>query len=209
MKKRILIIVYALLLCVTSSFAWLSNFEANQAKHVTVDFQNGNATVVDPGYDAYITTEQNGEDVRVGDKFVFDHKKMVPNSVTPFKIKIKNKSETESKKAKLSLAIKISPEEASKVNILDVLYVDIVVGQGFDGANTYHVFKKLSEATLIGSKNSGEYILDIYGNGEEIVIPPTSEENEYVSLNCYIYYDKNATAEYQDKTIQTLSFRLE
>ena len=49
MKKRILIIIYALLLCVTASFAWLSNFEIKPVNNVLIDFrgkpEGGLATV--------------------------------------------------------------------------------------------------------------------------------------------------------------------
>ena len=31
-----------------------------------------------------------------------------------------------------------------------------------------HVFKKLSEATVIGDSNSGRFSLDLYGEGEEL-----------------------------------------
>ena len=133
---------------------------------------------------------------------------MVPDSITPFNIKINNKSATESRKAKLSVAIRIDPVEMGSVNVLDVLYLEVVAGSGFAGTNNYHVFTKLSDAQIIGDEDSGEYLLMIYGNGSEIIIPPT-EAGQYVTLACSFYYDQNATAEYQNKSVEAIQFRLE
>ena len=141
--------------------------------------------------------------------FVFDKKQMVPDSITPFKIKIKNNSTTDDRKAKLGIAIRIDPTQISEANILDVMYIDVVAGNGFSRANNYHVFLKLNAAEPVGAEGSGEYFLWIYGDGEEITIPPTTAENEYVTLDCSFYYDQNATAEYQNKSIQAMAFRLE
>lgn len=210
MKKRILIIFYALLLCVTASFAWLSNFHANVVKTIDIDFQDGALTVVDLDFDAYIETRNSdGDFERIPEGiFKFDSKQMIPDSITPFKIKIKNYSTSESNKAKLGLAIRIDPVKQGDVNILDMFYIDVVAGNGF-GENKLHVFLKLSEAEPIGNENSGEYFLWIYGDGKEITVPPTKAETEYVTLDCSFYYDQNATAEYQNKAIHAMAFRLE
>lgn len=211
MKKRILIIFYALLLCVTASFAWLSNFQANIVEDIRVDFHEGSLTVVNLDFDAHIETKNaSGVFEKIPDgPFVFDKKQMVPDSITPFKIKIKNNSTTDDRKAKLGIAIRIDPTQISEANILDVMYIDVVAGNGFSRANNYHVFLKLNAAEPVGAEGSGEYFLWIYGDGEEITIPPTTAENEYVTLDCSFYYDQNATAEYQNKSIQAMAFRLE
>ena len=209
-KKRILIIVYALLLCVTASFAWLSNFQANYVSDIAVDFKDGALKVVDLDFDAYIEVpNESGEFERIEGAFTFDKKQMIPDAVTPFKIKIKNNSATAERKAKLGLAIRIDPEQAKTVNILDVMYIDIVAGQGFGRANNYHVFTRLGDADVVGTEGSGEYSIYLYGDGSEIIIPPTTAENEYVTLDCSFYFDQNATAEYQNKVIEAISFRLE
>ena len=210
-KKRILIIFYALLLCVTASFAWLSNFQANIVEDIKVDFRNGALTVVNLDFDAHIETRNADgvfEQIPEG-TFTFDKRQMVPDSITPFKIKIKNNSTTEERKAKLGVAIRLDESQMDDVNILDVLYLDVVAGGGFKDGNNHHVFVKLNAAEPIGAEGSGEYFLWIYGDGEEIVIPPTTPKSEYVTLDCSFYYDQNATAEYQNKTVQALAFRIE
>ena len=209
MKKRILIIVCALLLCVTGTFAWLSNFQANYVTELKVDYQDGALKVVNLNFDAYIEARNdNGAFVRVpdGEAYSFDSRKMVPDSITPFKIKIKNQSTTEFRKAKIGIAINIDPSHAS---LLDMIYIEVVAGLGFSGTTNYHMFLKLKDAQVIGSEDSGEYFLWIYGEGSEIMIPPTTAAYEYVTLDCSFYYDQNATAEYQNKSIRAMQFRVE
>jgi hypothetical protein len=212
MKKRILIVIYALLLCVTASFAWLSNFQANHVNEINVDFSNGALNIVNLDFNAYIETRtESGSFERIpdGEMFSFDHKRMVPDSITPFRIKIKNNSTTESRKAKLAVAIRLKQSEVGNVNLLDMLYLDVVAGDGFSETNNYHVFVKLNTADLISTEEEGEYLLYVYGDGDEIIIPPTSSAKEYVTLDCSLYFDQNATAEYQNEVITAMTFRLE
>ena len=207
MKKRIMIVVYALLLCVTASFAWLSNFQANEVSNVSVDFSDGALTVIDPGFDAYIEVKNaNGAFEPVVQDFVFDKKQMVPDTITPFNVKIKNKSTESARKAKLGVAIRVNPAQLDEVNLLDVIYIDAVMGDGFGDVKKQHVYIKLSEAQRVGADDSGEYFLWIYGDGNEIEIPATGK---YVTITCSFYYDQNATAAHQNKTIEAMAFRLE
>ena len=212
MKKRILIVIYALLLCVTASFAWLSNFQANYVNEIRVDFSNGALSVINLDFNAYIETRtESGSFERIpdGEIFSFDHKSFVPDSITPFRIKIKNKSTTEFRKAKIGVAIRLKQSEVGNVNLLDMLYLDVVAGDGFDETNNYHVFVKLNTADLVSTEEEGEYLLYIYGDGDEIMIPPTTPTKEYVTLDCSLYFDQNATAEYQNEVITAMTFRLE
>lgn len=212
MKKRILIIFYALLLCVTASFAWLSNFEANYVNNIRVKYDNGALKVVGNNFDAHIEIRnEKGDFVEIpdGEAFKFDSRKMVPDSITPFKIKIKNNSDAEAMKAKIGVAISVDPEKIKDVNVLDVIYLDVVAGDGFNKVNNYHTFVKLSDAYQVGGADTGDYFLWIYGEGSEIIIPATTAKTEYVTLDCSFYFDQNATAEYQNQSINTLAFRLE
>ena len=217
MKKRILIVIYALLLCVTASFAWLSNFNKTEVKDLHVDFRHGALTVTDPGFQAFIETRNSdGNFEKIPDgpdgeqlPFTFDHKDMVPDTITPFKIKIKNNSSKEERKAKLGVAMRIDPEAAKIANILEVMYIDVIAGNGFSDTDNYHVYIRLDEASVVGSGENGEYFLWIYGDGSEIIIPPSTADKEYVTLDCSFYYDQNATAKYQAQSIFALSFRLE
>lgn len=235
MKKRILIIVYVLLLCGTVTFAWLSNAQENINETIDVDFRDGKAVITGFAFDAYLERklddgEVNANDVdndgyvsveadrEDGEPFAFDSNKTLPGERIPFRIRAKNLGDAE-KKTKLFLDMQIDgyDPDAEDVNVLDVLYVEIVLGDGFAESGTKHAFKKLSDAVYRGN---GIFSLEIYGEGEEIAVPTVEtvntrlgklgkETNGYVALNCSFYYDQSATAAYQGKGISALSFRLE
>lgn len=247
MKKRILIIAYVLLLFVTVSFAWLSNAQERINETLDIDFisEGKNAIITDFDFGAYLERRlEDGEAVEDVDDdgyvpaeedetLFFNEKTTVPGTRIPFRIRILNKGNAV-KKTKLVLDIYIagcdpnSDDEAErkKAEVLDVIYVEIVLGDGFnknlDGASgesveTRHVFKKLSEATYNGN---GVFSIELYGNGEELSIPTAAvvnenlralgkEQNGHVALNCSFYYDQLAGAKYQGMSIDALSFRLE
>lgn len=216
MKKRILIIIYALLLCVTASFAWLSNFEIKPVNNVLIDFrgkpEGGLATVASFDFDTVLEiADENGDYVSLAKDvpYTFDKKNMIPDSMTSFRIKLKNNSDTESRTTKLILGISIDPEEAKNVNILDVLYLDVVASSGFMNLENYHIYVRLNEAKEIGAAGSGEYTLTLYGEGNELVIPASNGEDRYATIDCKLYFDQEATAEYQNKTIEAMVFRFE
>ena len=220
MKKRILIILYVLLLCGTVTFAWLSNAQNSINKTVDVDYSQGKAVITDFAFDAYLE-EKVGDNYVAVEKdsaFAFDSNDTVPGARLPFRIRVKNLGTVE-KKTKLVLDMQIDgyDPDAEDVNVLDVLYVEIVLGDGFAESGTKHAFKKLSDAVYRGN---GIFSLEIYGEGEEISVPTVEtvntrlgklgkETNGYVALNCSFYYDQSATAAYQGKGISALSFRLE
>ena len=253
MKKRILIIVYVLLLCGTATFAWLSNAQNSINETIDVDFSGGKAVVTDFSFNAYLERKIADGEVNASDKdndgyvavdegaFSFDTQSTLPGTRLPFRIRIQNLGDAK-KSTKLVLDMYIegydpdSNDEMirSKADLLDVIYIEIVLGDGFSTndaldpdedqiedadkkVETRHVFKKLSEAIY---KGDGLFSLEIYSEEDKIVIPTVDEVNEslaknektqngYVALNCSFYYDQNAGAEYQGKGIDALSFRLE
>ena len=103
-----------------------------------------------------------------------------------------------------SLVFTIASED---VDLLDYLYIDTIAGTGFSTSNSYHKFIKLSDAEQVSSKDGvNEYIVRIYSYSDEITIP---KSNNFVELDCSFYFDQEATAEFQAKTIKTMAFRLE
>ena len=220
MKKRILIILYVLLLCGTVTFAWLSNAQNSINKTVDVDYSQGKAVITDFAFDAYLE-EKVGDNYVAVEKdsaFAFDSNDTVPGARLPFRIRVKNLGTVE-KKTKLVLDMQIDGYDpsADNANILDVLYVEVVLGDGFSESGTRHAFKKLSEATY---KGNGLFSLEIYSEGEEIAVPIPSvvnarlkdlgkPQNGYATFNCSFYYDQVAGAIYQGMGINALSFRLE
>lgn len=221
MKKRILIIMYVLLLCVTVSFAWLSNIQETSTESVSVDFNN--AMITDLEFNAnleidpsYCDAEHSGEGIRLSEKV------MIPNARIPFKINI-DRAENE-KKAKLFLDLAIDCSEDETVEgipmILDKIYVDIVFTERsiqYPNGRTRHVLKKLSE---FSEKDGfyGDFSVELFGVGEEIIVGSIADENNdkqindtesVLTLSCSLFYDNSATAEYQEMGIDAMLFRLE
>ena len=197
MKKRIILSIGALLLLlsVVTSVAWLSNFDKKKVKSVRVNYQNGMMTIADKNFDAWaLVPDGSGSYRELGDEedFTFNSRSLVPDSVTPFKIEIENKTESE-KTANLSLIF-----TTDDTTLLEHFYIDVVIG------NKYHVYRCLGEAKEIGSGGSGNYALDIYGEGAEINISALS----VITLDCYFYYDKFTDASNQANNID-IEFRLE
>ena len=197
MKKRIILSIGALLLllAVVMSVAWLSNFDKKKVKSVRVNYQNGMMTIADKNFDAWaLVPDGSGSYRELGaeEDFTFNSRSLVPDSVTPFKIEIENKTESE-KTANLSLIF-----TTDDTTLLEHFYIDVVIG------NKYHVYRCLGEAKEIGSGGSGNYALDIYGEGAEINISALS----VITLDCYFYYDKFADASNQANNID-IEFRLE
>ena len=139
MKKRIILSIGALLLLlsVVTSVAWLSNFDKKKVKSVRVNYQNGMMTIADKNFDAWaLVPDGSGSYRKLEDeeKFKFNSRSLVPDSVTPFKIEIENKTESE-KTANLSLIF-----TTDDTTLLEHFYIDVVIG------NKYHVYRCLGEA---------------------------------------------------------------
>ena len=222
MKKRILIVVYVLLLCVTASFAWLSNIQETNVKSVNVDFENAMITdfsldaelKIDPSYVETSDEEKNDES---GIKL--SGNSTLPGSRIPFEIVI-TRDEKAEKKSKLFLDLELDEADAEilKFIYVEVVYTEVTVIKGEGNKEEYstksrHVFKRLLDSEQGGYY--GDYSVEIFGEGNEIIIPPQRVEKEnsppemYVTLNCSFYYSDEATATCQDMGIDAMVFRME
>lgn len=234
MKKRILIAVYALLLCVTACFAWLSAREAKYVTELNVDFDNGALTVAHPDVQALIGTVDADGEFQPTDKL--DFSRMVPGKGQRFQIKLKNNSDEKMQKIKLGVAIKAdvrdedvdatesASETEKKLTLLDMIYVSVIKEASYGGGDAdldfknddNSVSKKLSDASVMGRPEDNSYFLWICDEGTEIIVPPntaTPDPNdpykEYITINCSVEFAPDATAEYQNKAIEALAFRVE
>lgn len=218
MKKRILIIVYALLLCVTASFAWISNFDQSRVESVMFNYNNGALTVwnnnfegklmvpVVEGTNADGTPKEIWKDVDKNKIYTFDSTKFVPDSVTPFRLGIKNIS-GEDQQARLSLVFKMDTED---VELLNYIYINIIgVESGnFAKEDSYHRFVKLSEAEQISNNGEeAEFVLRLYSYSNPVAVPKVN--NRFFEFDCFFYFDPEAPTEMQHKSISAMAFRLE
>lgn len=199
MKKRILIVVYALLLCVTVCVAWLSNSRINYVKEILVDFPDGALTIGNPDVAGVIgRIDESGQFQRV-DTLTFDPKSMVPGSGQNFQIRLKNMAESRTQKIKLGVAIKVWTPEVNTVadgdagvtesvneaDVLDMIYLSVIknasTGSGnnevenFDSENSISV--RLGQASAIGEAKEKTYFLWVCGDGNEIIVPAKAQSD--------------------------------
>ena len=219
MKKRILIVLYVLLLCVTASFAWLSNIQETETNTISVDFTNG--MISDFTFNASLEMSDSYK-IESTEGIKLNNKLMVPGARVPFKIHIEKGKEE--KRAKLVLDLDMDCVEADLdtdgiPKIMKMVYVEIIfneISEDNPGGKTRRVFKKLSEFSETNGFY-GDYTIELFGEGEEIIVSSAifnedgtvSAGNDILTLNCSLYYDQLATAEYQDMGIGAMLFRLE
>lgn len=201
MGKKLLLVAYCILLCITITFSWLFDIEPNYVQNIVIDFEKNNLFIVNAKIEAKLFMEQNGNDVQVDDSFELDSSLLIPNAVIPFYITISNTGESNTL---LTMTLLISVNE-SDLCLLDMLYVDMVVASDDAGVGT-HVYKKLSEAKRIG--NTNEYSLPLYSSENKLFVK-SGGEDEAVKLKGYLYFDRNADSTYQGKSFKIVSFRLE
>ena len=223
MKKRILIIVYALLLCVTASFAWISNFDQSSVAAVKFNYNNGALTVWNNNFEGKLmvpevvgtnadgTPKEVWKDVDPTKKYIFDSTKFVPDSVTPFRLGIKNKS-GEDQQARLSLIFKMSTEDVVLLNYIYINIIGIEAEQlgswSFAKEDSYHQFVQLSEAEQFSSKDGeAEFVLRLYSYSNPVAVPNVN--NRFFEFDCFFYFDPEAPTEMQHKSISAMAFRLE
>ena len=195
MKKRILIVVYALLLCVTICFAWLSNSRVNYVKNINVDYKNGALTIGHAGVKGVIGRIDENGNFQMVEKLEIDPKVMVPGSGHKFQIRLKNTEEITEQKIKLGVLIRLSEgtketrgvdgeQDSTLPDVFDKLYISVLKkaanGGGannveFDSENSFSV--KLSAASVYGNKKDNMYFLWICGEGNEIILPATRTES--------------------------------
>ena len=191
MKKRILIVVYALLLCVTICFAWLSNSRVNYVREINVDFKNGALTVDRAGVTGVIGTVDSKGEFKAVDKLSIDSRLMIPGSGHKFQIRLKNIDETKTQKIKLGVLIKLNddtdvPQGTGELpDVFDKLYISVLKratssGEAnnveFDSDNSFSV--KLNEASVYGNPDDKMYFLWICKDETEIILPAKESDSD-------------------------------
>ena len=200
MRKKLILVAYCVLLCITVTFSWLFDILPNHVYEVIIDYQNNGLFIVNANMEAelYMQEQDGGEFVEVKDSFSFDSVRLIPNAVIPFYVDIHN---TGTANTSLMITLLLQVDDPA---LLDVLFVDIVVAA--DDSNTgKHVYKKLSEAERIGDSDSTEYALTLYASNNKLFVKGLST----VRLDSYLYFDRNADSTYQGKSLEIISFRLE
>lgn len=200
--KRIFALAYAILLCVTVSFAWILTEEENVVKDVEVGYGNGMLTVASKDISGkLIITDDEGNETELNDKYLFSSTDILPNSVIAFSLRIKNNS-YEDMVVDISM-VGISPEDAK---ILDVVYFSATPASGWKNESPQAVYVKLGEANLNQADNT--YTLSI---AKAVILHPTEplNEDDYMEYECYLYFDgETMTNVHQDISLSIGAIRI-
>ena len=215
MAKKMLLLFWCLLLCVTVSFSWIIFQEKNKVRHAIIDYNDNGSLVVAPEkiiMTVLMNDPETDRMVPIGsstDSFtenssLFEVENVVPNSIVPFKIRLHNTS-NEIIRMKLSIDRLVCDEKLLSSENSRVFFSAV-------GASSYsaypeiapdNLYTSLSAAQPVEGSSENAYYLTIY---ETIYVPPTGD-SDYVEIDCYFYFTKEMDNTFQNLNFQVLSFR--
>ena len=200
--KRIIALVYAILLCVTVSFAWILTEEENIVDDVIVGYDDGKLVIASKDVDGkiMIIDEKSGTATELTENY-FSPADILPNGIIPFSLRIKNNA-YEDLIVDISI-IGIAPED---VKILDVVYFSATPTTGWGDSRPHAEYVLLSEARL--NTIDGTYTLDI---AKGVRLSPTEplNDDDYMAYECYFYFDaEKMTNEHQNIDLNIGAIRI-
>jgi len=202
LTKRIFALVYAILLCVTVSFAWILTEEENVVKDVTVGYGDGKLVVASKDISGkLIITDDAGNETELNEDYFFSSTEILPNSVIAFSLRIKNNS-YEEMVVDISI-VGISPEDAK---ILDVVYFSATPSSGWKNETPPAVYVKLGDAQY--NTVDSTYTLSV---SKSVLLRPTEplNEDDYMEYACYLYFDgETMTNVHQDIDLSIGAIRI-
>ena len=208
MKKRLLLILYCLLLCCTATFAWILNGDPEYVRNIVIDYTDDNKmciSSVNVKANAYFIME-SGE--VPAEQFELDASELIPDTMIPFRITLDYQAQDPEKSA-LPVKLTLVGITVSDPRLLNMMYISVTPkNEGLSSTNGRgSVYKCFSEAKLMG--DGVTYSLDIYDSENRLFIPHNEENGPASELDCYLYFDRKADATYQGMSINITSFRLE
>jgi len=200
--KRIIALVYALLLCVTVSFAWILTEKENIVEDVIVGYNNGNLVIAAKDISGkLVISDDEGNETVLDQEYLFSPTEIIPNSVVAFSLRIKNNSYDEMM-ANISV-VGITAEDAK---ILDVVYFSAQPSSGWGDVTPQSVYVKLGDANY--NELDRSYSLTV---ASSVLLRPTEplNEDDYMEYECYLYFDGDTmTNEHQDIKLSIGSIRI-
>ena len=218
MKKRILLIVYSILLCCTITFAWILDGNPKPIKGFMFNYaEDSRMSIASIGADVAIGFRQGDGYVAAKD-FVLQPSHMMPNARIPFKIMFDYQATDEAKTA-LPVSISLVGIRVSDPILLDKIYVSITpVTEKLTATNGRSpIYKCLSDAIPVGDGDNISYRLELYNNLNKLYIPHNDEqvredpwdEGNRAVLDCDFEFHSSADASCQDISLDIGIFRVE
>ena len=215
MAKRMIRLISALLLLITVSFAWIINRDPFFTKNILLDFRGSKRlTVADKNIELSIwIANEKGEYREISnssweeDDELFVVKNIVPDHNVPFQIRLRNLSDN-TLDVNLSVAKMICDEKLiSEEENLAKVYFSTMAGKNYKGYTSVKIPEdKYFPLTLGGVTQLGEeeYSVSLYTS---LQVPPTGADN-YVELDCRIYFDSSMDNTYQNLDFSIITFKV-
>ena len=179
--KRIIALVYAILLCVTVSFAWILTEEENIVDDVIVGYDDGKLVIASKDIEGkIIIADEQGNETELTEDYFFSPTEILPNSVIAFSLRIKNNAYEE-----MVVDISMVGISAENVSLLDVVYFSATPSSGWEGETPSSVYVKLGDAALA---QDGTYTLNVAAAVRLRSTEPLNED-DYMEYECYFYFD--------------------
>lgn len=198
-----MMLVYALILCVTVSFAWILAIEPNVVKDVLIDYDEAGKLVIAPPNiegEIYIT-DKDGNDVLLDENFEVSPNEVLPNSVIPFKLRLKNNTDAPAK-----VDISIVGVSTNRESILEVVFFSSTPTSGWGSNVPPSRYIQLGDATKNEQNNTYSLMLM-----SDLSLRSTDKENEkdYLEFSCYFYFDgETMVNEHQNANLTIGAFRV-
>ena len=210
MKKRILWIVYSLLLCCTVTFAWILSGKPLAVPYVMLDYAEENQMFISSvGVNAKAYFRQGDQEVPAED-FYLDPSKLVPGTIIPFTITLDYQAQDEARSA-ISVKLSMIGITVSDPKLLDKMYVSVTPKNerltSTNGRQTLYIC--LNEAEPMGEAGEETYRLNIYDSSNQLIIPHNDAGSAPSELDCYLYFDRSADSSFQNLSLDIRYFRLE
>ena len=213
-KKRIFMICICLLLCITTSFAWILEKEMIVVPSVILDYdKQGTITIAPENIIMELWLQKEGSDdaelisstrEKLTPQSLAAIKNIVPNKNVSFIIRLQNVSKNV---IQISLSV---PELYCSDKLLPETngVIEMRTYPGTSYAN-YQVAKKPEERyvaltrSLVEDNSDGSYSLSIY---DSLFVPPTGKY-DYVDIRCSFYFSPSMDNSYQGLDFKILSLR--
>lgn len=202
MSKRIIALIYAILLCVTVSFAWILSEKENIVKDVTIGYNDGKLVIAPTDIQGkVIISDSFGNETELTDDFEFNPTDIIPNSIIAFSLRLRNNSYME-----IPVNITFVGITAENASILDVVYFSATPSTGWKENTPPSTYINLGDAVY--NEVDGTYTLTVLTT---VVLRPTEvlNEDDYMGYECYFYFDGEAmTNAHQDVNLEIGTIRI-
>ena len=202
MSKRIIALIYAILLCVTVSFAWILSEKENIVKDVTIGYNNGKLVIAPTDIQGKVLISDSlGNETELTDDFEFNPTDIIPNSIIAFSLRLRNNSYME-----IPVNITFVGITAENPSILDVVYFSATPSTGWKENTPPSTYINLGDAVY--NEVDGTYTLTVLTT---VVLRPTEvlNEDDYMGYECYFYFDGEAmTNAHQDANLEIGTIRI-